>query len=53
VSAGEKNTASADSHHFEFWLTSHCPDAPAFRGGPLLAVEFTAHVNWVLPEKPE
>jgi hypothetical protein len=41
VSAGEKNTASADSHHFEFWFTSHCLNAPAFRGGPLLAVEFT------------
>jgi hypothetical protein len=52
VAAGEKNTNLADSHNFEFWFTSHCPDAPEFRGRPLLAVEFTTHVNWVLQDKP-
>jgi hypothetical protein len=28
------------------------PSAPAFRGGPVLAIEFTAHVKWVLQEAP-
>jgi hypothetical protein len=52
VTAGKRNFNATDSHEFELFFTANCPDAPAFRGGPLLAVEFTTHVKWVLPEDP-
>jgi hypothetical protein len=52
VAAGERNSNDASSPHFEFFFTSSFPDAPAFQGGPLLALEFTAHVDWVLPDRP-
>jgi hypothetical protein len=50
VTAGEKNT---QSDGFEYWFTAHCPDAPAFRGGPLLAIEFLTALPWVLAVNPE
>jgi len=53
VTAGEQNSNASDSHQFAFWFTTNCPNAPAFHCGPLLAIEFTAHVRWVLPESPE
>ena len=52
VTAGERNYTAPDSHQFEFFFTSIGPDAPAFRGGPRLTIEFTTHVKWVLPESP-
>jgi hypothetical protein len=53
VTAGERNHNAPDSHQFEFFFTSTGPDAPAFRGGPRLTIEFTTHVKWVLPESPD
>jgi hypothetical protein len=56
VTAGERNTyapdATEDAHHFEFFFTRSHPVAKAFGGGPVLAIEFTTHVKWVLPESP-
>ena len=57
VTAGERNYKAPDSHddahHFEFFFTRSHPNAKAFRGGPMLAIEFTTHVKWVLPESPQ
>lgn len=53
VTASERNSISADSNQFSYWFTGDCPDAPAFHGGPLLAIEFTTHVKWVRPDTPE
>jgi hypothetical protein len=50
VAAGERNYNAPDSHHFDSFFTNAHPKAPAFSGGPALALEFTAHVKWVLPE---
>jgi len=50
IAAGERNT-QADG--LEYWFTTHCPDAPAFGGGPLLAIEFLTTLPWVLPVGPE
>ena len=57
VTDGERNFKSRDSHHaapashyFDFFFTTSHPDAEAFRGGPILAIEFTTHAKWVLPE---
>jgi hypothetical protein len=52
VTWGERNSNAPDSDHFEFWFTSIGPNAPAFRDGPRLTLEFTTHVKWVLPESP-
>jgi hypothetical protein len=52
VTAGERDHNAPDSHQFEFFFTSTGPNAPAFRGGPRLTIEFTTHVKWVLPESP-
>ena len=53
IEAGETNTIMADSHTFRFFFTSVCPNALAFRNGPLLAIEFMTHVRWVLPNPPK
>lgn len=53
VAAGERNSNAIGSHEFAFWLTTNCPDAPAFCGRPLLAIEFTSHLRWVLPDDPD
>lgn len=50
IATGEKNT---QSEGFEYRFTANCPDAPAFRGEPLLAVEFVTALNWVLAVHPE
>jgi hypothetical protein len=53
VTAGERNYNPPDSQNFDlFFTTAHCR-APEFRGGPVLSIEFTAHVKWVLPESPQ
>src|ERR1700719_332108 len=44
--AGERNSNVGDK--FEFWFTSIGPDAPAFRAGPRLTLEFTTHLKWLL-----
>jgi len=46
VIGGERNCAAADSHHFDFFFTSAVPRAQAFGDGPMLAVEFTTHIQW-------
>lgn len=51
--AGERNVEASDSHHFDFFFTRSHPKATAFGGGPVLGLEFTAHVRWVLPESPD
>jgi len=53
VTAGEYNCNAPDSHHFDYFFTQSHPNAEAFRGGPILAIEFTTHVKWVLPENPQ
>jgi len=53
VTPGERNSCPADSSQFSYWFTRNCPDAPAFRGGPLLAIEFITHVKWLLPDSPD
>jgi len=53
VTWGERNCNAPDSDHFEYFFTSIGVDAPAFRGGPRLTLEFTTHVKWVLPDSPQ
>ena len=56
VAAGERNYQAPgcpdDGHPFEFFFTTSHPRAAAFGCGPVLAVEFTARLGWVLPESP-
>jgi len=52
VAAGEQNTTVADCHDFQFWFTAKHPDASGFHEEPVLAVEFTAHLKWVLADCP-
>jgi hypothetical protein len=53
VTARERNSIPADSNQFAYWFTGNCPDAPAFHDGPLLAIEFTTQVKWVLRDTAE
>ena len=53
IAAGQYNFGAPDSHHFDYFFTKSHPKAEAFRGGPVLAIEFTTHVKWVLPENPQ
>ena len=53
VTAGEYNCDAQDSHHFDYFSTKSHPEAKVFRGGPVLAIEFTTHIKWVLPEPPQ
>ena len=63
VTAGERNNSvthaqngnsdGPDAHQFEFFFTTSHPRAEAFGGGPVLAIEFTTHLKWVLAENPE
>ena len=52
VAAGERNYSAPDSHHFDYWFTSIGPNAPTFRGGPRLTLEFTTHLKWLLEDLP-
>lgn len=52
VTAGERNCTAPDDHHFDYFFTTTHPSARAFRGGPILAIEFTTHINWVLLDSP-
>jgi hypothetical protein len=51
VTWGEQSTNAGDT--FEFWFTSVGTGPHAFRAGPRLTLEFSAHVRWTLPESPE
>lgn len=53
IESGERNVNAPDAPDFQFWFTSHCPDAPAFQGGPLIAIEFLTKIEWVLPSRHE
>ncbi len=52
VTAGERTCSVPGSHHFQFFFTAH-PSAAAFRDEPVLALEFEAHLKWVLAESAE
>jgi hypothetical protein len=53
VAAGERNCNAPGSHYFESFFTTAHPSHRAFRGGPMLAIEFTTHVKWVLRDRPD
>lgn len=53
VTVGEQTSRLADTSQFSYWFTRNCPDAPAFRGGPLLAIEFITYLKWLLPDIPD
>lgn len=53
VTAGERNSHAPDSPYFEFFFTIAHPSSRAFRGGPILALEFMTRVKWVLAESPD
>jgi len=53
VAAGERNCNAPDAHHFEFFFTTAHPNPRAFRDGPMLAIEFTTHVKWILAESAD
>ena len=53
VTAGERNCNAPDSRYFEYFFTTAHPSDRACRDGPMLAVEFTTHVKWVLPESAD
>jgi len=42
-----------DADDFEFFFTTSHPKFEAFGDGPVPAIEFTTHIEWVLPEGPE
>ena len=44
IAAGERNT---DLNGFEYWINALCP-AAAFRGEPVLTVEFLTTLDWIL-----
>lgn len=50
IEPGEGNT-KLDG--IEYFFTTKCASAPAFRGEPLLALEFSTTLNWVLAIHPE
>ena len=50
IEAGEGNTRLGG---FEYWFTTKVPDAPAFHGGSMLAVQFLTTIDWVLAARPE
>jgi hypothetical protein len=53
VAAGERNTVADDCGQFEFFFRTSGSKATAFRDGPILALEFTTRVKWVLAKNPE
>jgi hypothetical protein len=53
VTPGERNGKAPDHHNFESFFTTTHPSDPAFRGGPMLAVEFSTPVKWVLEDNPD
>jgi hypothetical protein len=53
VTAGERNRTAPGAHHFESFFTTTHPSDRAFRDGPMLAIEFTTRVKWVLAESAD
>lgn len=53
VTAGERNVAAEDAHQFEFFFARGSRKTPGFPEGQVLMLEFSAHLKWVLPERPE
>jgi hypothetical protein len=56
IDSGEKFTwgwQGPPPETFGFFFTLSCPPHRAFRREPLLAIDFTAQVKWILPETPE
>jgi hypothetical protein len=50
LEAGERNTTSGA---FEYWFTAKIPNAHAFHGESVIAVEFLTTLNWILAVRPE
>jgi hypothetical protein len=53
ASKGQQTMHADDSPYFEYFVGTSFPKAPAFQDSPYLALEFSAHVKWVIPENPE
>jgi hypothetical protein len=53
VTAGERNTVADDCGQFEFFFRTSGSKAAAFLNGPILALEFTTRVKWVIAKNPE
>jgi hypothetical protein len=50
---GEQNSQAPDAPEFQFFFTTTGPGAISFPGRPLLGIEFTTHLRWILPEDPD
>jgi len=53
VEWGEQNAEAPDAPEFQFFFTKSGPGANRFPGRPLLGIEFTTHVKWILPDDPD
>ena len=53
VDLGEQNLQASDSPYFEYFFTTVGARPSAFHGRPSIALEFTTHVKWVLPDDPD
>jgi hypothetical protein len=54
ITAGDRNVGSLEGpDSFEFFFNRSGPRHPAFRGRDAIAIDFTAQVNWILPETPD
>jgi hypothetical protein len=53
VIAGENANICTDHHSFGYFFTRTHPPHRDFAEGPMLGLEFEAHVPWVLAEDPE
>lgn len=51
--AGDSCSVAPDCESFSFWFPRHLPGSVPFRNGPVLAVEFSTLVRWVLPQNPD
>ena len=50
VTAGERFSDASDSPYFKYFFTRIGPCPKEFRDGAKLAIEFEAHLKWVLNE---
>src|ERR1700680_162451 len=54
ITAGDRNVGSHEGpDSFEFFFNRSGPRHPAFRGKDAITIDFTAQVNWILPETPD
>jgi len=50
VTAGKQLYAARESSYFKYFFTRYGPCPKAFLDRPMLAIEFEAHIQWVLNE---